>query len=140
MTISYRHAGQENVQVLERLFEEFSGWHLERSASIRKAINNPNGELLVAEVDSQIAGFIHQVFFEDPLHAGLNSLVTDLFVKEEHRRKGIGSKLLNKALESAKTREVKEVHVTTLEDNKKAMTFYEKHGFNRTGVLFEFNP
>jgi len=140
LVIRYRHARQEDVRVLERLFEEFSRWQLERSDSIRKAIDNPDGELLVAEVDDKIAGFIHQVFFEDPLHASLNSLITDLFVKEEHRKKGIGSELLKRALETAKTKEVKEVHVTTREENHRAMKFYEKHGFDRAGVLFEMNP
>jgi ribosomal protein S18 acetylase RimI-like enzyme len=140
LVITYRLARQEDVRVLERLFEEFSGWQLERSVSISKAIDNPDGELLVAEVDDKIVGLIHQVFFEDPLHAGLNSYITDFFVKEEHRKKGIGSELLKRALETAKTREVKEVHVTTRENNYGAMKFYEKYGFSRAGVLFELNP
>jgi hypothetical protein len=138
--IIYRLARQEDVQVLERLFEEFSGWRRERSVSIRRAIDDPDAELLVAEVDDKIAGFIYQIFFEDPLHSGVNSLIADLYVEKEYRKRGIGSRLLKKALETAKTREVKEVHVTTREDNYEAMKFYEKYGFNKAGVLFEMNP
>lgn len=130
----------KDVEILERLYEEFSEWHLERSASIRKTITDSNGELLVAEVEGQLVGFVNQIFFEDPLHAGLNSLVTDLFVKKEHRGRGIGSELFKRALETAKTRKVKEVHVTTREDNQEAIKFYEKHGFKKGGILFEFNP
>lgn len=128
------------MKVLNRLFKEFSNWHLERTASIRKAITSSEGELLVAEVDGQIVGFVNQVFFEDPLHAGLNSLVTDLFVKKEFRGLGIGSELTKRALLSAKAKKVKEVHVAMREDNHEAMRFYEKHGFSRAGMLFEFNP
>jgi len=127
-------------RILGRLFEEFSGWHLERSVSILKAISDSDGELLVAEVDGLIVGFVNQVFLEDLLHAGLNSLITDLFVRKEHRGRGIGSELVKNALGSAKTREVKEAHVTTREDNHEAMKFYEKHGFNKAGILFESSP
>jgi len=137
---SYRKAGTKDVEILSRLFEEFSDWHLERTASIQKAIAISEGELLVAEVDGRIVGFVNQVFFEDPLHAGPNSLVTDLFVKKEFRGLGIGSELTKRALLRAKAKKVKEVHVTTREDNYEAMRFYEKHGFSRAGVLFEFNP
>ena len=140
MRIIYRRARQEDVHVLERLFEEFSGWQRERSVSIRRAIDDPGAELLVAEVDEEIAGFIYQIFFEDPLHAGVNSVIADLYVEKGHRKKGIGSELLGKALETAKARDVKEVHVTTREDNYEAMKFYEKYGFNKAGVLFEMNP
>jgi hypothetical protein len=38
------------------------------------------------------------------------------------------------------TRKVKEVHVTTREDNNEAMKFYEKHGFNKAGILFKSSP
>lgn len=140
MTTSIRRARTKDVEVLEKLFEEFSSWHLERSASIRKAIIDPDEELLITEVDGQIVGFVNQAFFENPLHAELNSLITDLFVKKEYRGRGIGSQLIKKALETAKTRKVKEVHVTTREDNYAAMRFYEKHRFNKAGTLFEFNP
>jgi len=140
LTTSIRKAGTKDVEVLGRLFEEFSGWHIERSVSIQKAITDSDGELLVAEVYGRVVGFVNQVFFEDPLHAGFNSLITDLFVKTEHRERGIGSELIKRALECAKKRKVKEVHVTTREDNHEAMKFYEKHRFNKAGILFEFAP
>jgi ribosomal protein S18 acetylase RimI-like enzyme len=135
-----RLAVQEDLKALERLFEEFSGWRRERSASILKAVTNPSTELLVAEHNHHIVGFLHQVFFEDPLHAGTNSFIIDFFVEAEFRKKGIGTSLLKQSMENAKRRQVKEVHVTTREDNKKAIQFYEKLGFERAGVLFEFNP
>jgi len=70
----------------------------------------------------------------------VNSDITSLFVKEEHRRKGIASQLMQKAIENAKRRKVIEIHVTTREDNQKAIRFYQEHGFTREGVLFELNP
>jgi len=116
-----RKARARDVEILGKLFEQFSGWHLERSVSIQKAIADSDGELLVAEVDGLVIGFVHQVFFEDPHHAGLNSLITDLFVRKEQQGQGIGSELIKRALESAKKKNVKEVHVTTREDNHEVL-------------------
>lgn len=135
-----RKAREEDISVLEDLFSRLSNWNLLRRESLREAINDSNGELLVVQIDDQIAGFLHQVFFIDPLHAGLNSDITSLFVKEEYRRRGVGSSLVQKALENAKRRKIIETHVTTREDNKVAIRFYQKLGFTREGVLFEKNP
>lgn len=140
MHIIIRKAKDDDVQVLEDLFSEFSSWKLSRHESLLKAIGDPNGELLVAEYDDQVVGFLHQIFFVDPLHAGVNSDITSLFVKEGYRGKGLASSLVNKAVENAKRRKVLEIHVTTRENNQKAIGFYQKHGFTREGVLFEKNP
>lgn len=140
MSIAIRLARKEDIPVLDELFFEFSNWQLERRDTLHEAIEDPNGELLVVESDGRVIAFIHQVFFNDPLHAGLNSDITSLFVKGDYRRKGIASQLLQKALETAKRRKVIEVHVTTRENNEEAFKFYEKHGFKKVGVLFEKNP
>ena len=140
MSITIRKARNDDIQVLEDLFSEFSDWNLSRQESLLEAINDPNGELLVAEFDNQVVSFLHQIFFVDPLHAGVNSDITSLFVREEYRRKGIASSLVCKAVENAKRRKVSEIHVTTRENNQIAIRFYQELGFTREGVLFEKNP
>ena len=140
MKVIIRKARIEDVQVLEELFLEFSNWNIDRKKSLHKVIDDPNGILLVAEYNNQVVGFIHQVFFMDPLHAGHNSDITNLFVKEKFRRKGIASSLVQKAIEDAKRREVVEIHVTTRESNQKAINFYQELGFKMEGLLFEKNP
>ncbi|MGD8565272.1 MAG: GNAT family N-acetyltransferase [Candidatus Bathyarchaeota archaeon] len=140
MKVTIRKARKEDIQVLEELFLEFSSWNLDRQKSLHKVIDDPNGILLVAEYNDQVVGFIHQVFFMDPLHAGHNSDITNLFVKEKFRRKGIASSLVQKALEDAKRRKVVEIHVTTRKNNLKAINFYQELGFKMEGLLFEKNP
>lgn len=140
MSIAIRLAIEEDIPVLEELFLEFSSWNLQRSETLLKAIKDPNGELLVAESNGQVVAFLHQIFFIDPLHAGLNSDITSLFVKEGCRRKGIALSLVEKAVENAKRRNVIEIHVTTRESNRTAMELYEKLGFTKEGILFERNP
>ena len=69
----------------------------------------------------------------------MNSLITYLFLGENNRGME-GSKLIKRALESAKKRDVKGVHVTTRENNQEVMIFYQKHGFSKAGMLFELSP
>ncbi len=140
MTVNIRSAREQDVQVLEQLFLEFSQWQIRRDEAIRKAIRDPAGELLVAASSGQVVAFIHQVFFQDPLHAGLNSAITSLFVSDRYRGRGIASQLVKRALENAKTRRVVEVHVDTEESNRDAVRLYERLGFKRVGVMFERNP
>jgi len=140
MSITIRVARVEDIPVLEELFLDFSNWNLQRSEILLKAIKDSNGELLVTESNGQVVAFLHQIFFIDPLHAGLNSDITSLFVKEGYRRKGIASSMIEKAVENAKRRNVIEIHVTTRENNENTMKFYEKLEFTREGILFEKNP
>ena len=140
MSVIIRRAKEEDTPVLEELFLKFSEWPLQRGQTLRKIVKETTSELLVAESNQEIVGFIHQVFFLDPVHAGLNSYITSLFVKESHRKKGIGSQLLKKAVENAKKKGVIEVHVDTEENNARAIEFYLKREFKKAGVIFENNP
>jgi len=140
MSVAIRLARDEDVPVLEELYLQFTNWTLQRNEALRKAVKDPNCELLVAEINEHIVGFAHQVFFLDIVHAGLNSTITSLFVKEEHRKKGVASKLIQEALTSAKNRKVVEVHLDTKDYNEQAIRLYEKHGFKRVGITFECNP
>ena len=140
MSLVIRQAEEKDTPVLEDLFLRFSAWPLQRGQTLRRIVRETTSELLVAESNQEIVGLIHQVFFLDPVHAGLNSCITSLFVKEPHRKKGIGSQLLQKAVENAKKKGVIEVHVDTEENNARAIEFYQKHGFKKAGVVFENNP
>ena len=125
---------------MEDLFLQFSEWPLQRSQTLHKIMKDPASELLVAESDQEIVGLIHQIFFLDPFHAGLNSYITSLFVKEPHRQKGIGTQLLERVIEDAKKKGVVEVHVDTEDDNTEAIEFYQTHGFKKAGLIFESTP
>ena len=140
MPLIIRQAEEKDTPALEELFLQFSELPLQRDQKLRKIMKETNSELLVAESNQEIVGLIHQVFFLDPFHAGLNSYITSLFVKESCRKEGIGSQLLHKAIENAKKKSVIEVHVDTEEDNIGAIGFYQKHGFKKVGVIFENNP
>jgi len=140
MPFIIRQAEEKDAPALEDLFLQFSELSLQRGQTLRKIMKETTSELLVAESNQEIVGLIHQVFYLDPFHAGLNSYITSLFVKKPYRKKGIGSQLLKKAIENAKKKGVIEVHVDTEENNANAIEFYQKHEFKKVGVIFERNP
>ena len=56
-----------------------------------------------------------------------------LWVQENHRRSGIGSKLLAEAEKEAKSRGCHHVHLDTM--SWQAPDFYKKHGYTVVGIL-----
>ena len=56
-----------------------------------------------------------------------------LWVREEHRRQGVGSRLLTEAEKEAMRRGCHHVHVDTM--SWQAPMFYQKHGYEVIGVL-----
>jgi GNAT superfamily N-acetyltransferase len=86
------------------------------------------GVIFVAEVENKIAGFAVILTKEQRL--------SQLFVNENYQNFGIGSALLN----LAKRLCPQGLNLYTLQENFKARTFYEKHGFKaRTFSINEFN-
>ncbi len=68
------------------------------------------------------------------LAAKVNWLIGDMFVEEEFRRKGVGEKLLQAAINFAIEEKAVFVSLNTESDNYAARNLYEKFGFVKTGT------
>jgi ribosomal protein S18 acetylase RimI-like enzyme len=62
-------------------------------------------------------------------------LLEDLIIHQDFRGHGLGSKLLNHALNYAKTKDFKRITLLTDRINADAQRFYKRHGFFESGML-----
>jgi ribosomal-protein-alanine N-acetyltransferase len=90
-------------------------------------LENPAAYLLVAEsVEDQkrtLVGYIGFWFIIDEMH------ISTLAVHTDHRRRGIGDRLLMDAIRRAKDMNADLVTLEVRESNSAAVAMYEKHGF-----------
>ena len=140
MSVIIRRLRPDEIEQAEPLYQEYMKLDVPRERTIRQSIERDDSEVLVGEVQGRVVGLIHQVFYIDPLHAGVCSNILFLCVREPFRRQRVGSLLVEGALNSAARRGVLEVHVSTRVDNFPAIKLYEKLQFEHAGPLFECAP
>lgn len=139
-SLRVRRADESDISVLLVLAEEFmpqEGTRQKRTEILRNALKNPDYELLVAELDGEIAGFIDQCIIHDFAHGAKLSYIQNLYVTSKHRRKGFGDKLLEEIIRNAKNKGVMEIHVVTEFENEPAINLYRKHGFVKESLQLE---
>ena len=88
-------------------------------------------QVLAYEINGRIVGFL---MFMKQARSMLKlkrsrAMITDLYVEQEHRGRGIASKLLERCLQYLKSLGVEEVRVNVLVDNAPAISLYRKTGF-----------
>src|SRR5438093_13339560 len=115
---------------VDDLLSEWFDWKPSsgRSKSVRRAVKNR--ELLVAEADSRIIGFIHYVMHEDIIDGGLNSFISAFFVTQTSKRTGVGTLLLEEAIRNSLARGAVGVETSTMHALAKQLS--EKHQFKQT--------
>lgn len=106
----------------------------------RSSIDSSNVLLLVADVGGEVVGFIRvelvdRIFYEPRIKA----LITDLYVKPEYRRRGVGKLLVEAAIEEAMRRGAGLISAVFPEGNVIAKSFYQNLGFKPFQLEF-FKP
>jgi len=100
-------------------------------------LNDPNIEVLVAELDNTVVGYITLNFNRSLLNSGTTVIIHELVVTSELRNKGVGKELVNEAIERSKQLGCTEIGVGTEFTNEHARKFYKDCGFDELGVIFE---
>jgi len=135
-----RPANEKDVLSLVILAEEFMPREADKEKRViilKQALRNPDYEMLVAELEGEIVGFIDQWVVHDFTHGAKHSYIHNLYVSSKHRRRGIASKLLQEAMKKAENLGVSEIHVTTRFDNKLAINLYRKYGLVKEHLQLE---
>ena len=94
---------------------------------LQEELNNPNSEYFVAKLENNILGFAGIWKSVDDVH------ITDIVVKKSNRQNGIGSKLLEKLIQTAKMQNFKSITLEVNEHNLPAINLYLKYGFKNVG-------
>ena len=110
------------------LVETGLGWKYD-AARILKAIRNPDSLAPVACGEGRIAGFAIMEFGEERAHLVL------LAVRPAQRRMGIGRRLIEWLVESARTAGIASLHLELRASNEAARGFYRAMGFDETIVV-----
>ena len=86
--------------------------------------------VLVAEVAGEVVGYLLSYIDEaQPIYVTRrHALISDLYVDPAHRRKGLGTKLVEKTFAFFREKEVDHVRVNVLKANAAAHAFWERHG------------
>jgi GNAT superfamily N-acetyltransferase len=82
-------------------------------------------EAIVAENNKEIIGFA-LYYTAYSTWKGVSLYLEDFYVKENHRKNGVGNLLFEKVVEIAKEKKVKRMDWQVLEWNALALGFYEK--------------
>jgi GNAT superfamily N-acetyltransferase len=102
--------------------------------------HDPNHELIVAEQNGAVVGTLHLMFLPSlSYQGGLRSQVESVRVGSKHQNRGIGSQLMNYAIERARLRGAHLMQLTSHQSRKDAHRFYERLGFQLTHVGMKKN-
>jgi ribosomal-protein-alanine N-acetyltransferase len=119
----YLPAHAEGISAISGKSPEAGQWS---PASYQEAVRAAQ-LVLVAEIGGSVSGFVVCRFV-----AGEGEIL-NVAVAPSHRREGVGSRLLAEVMEEAKAKRVQRVYLEVRESNGTAITFYEKHGFAKSG-------
>ncbi len=88
-----------------------------------------SNQLLLATEEKEIYGMLSLVTCTLP--TGKKALIEDLVVDNSVRGRGFGKMLLNKAIELAKSKELRHIDLTSNPLRKEANALYQKLGFKK---------
>ena len=96
-----------------------------------KLITNHDCDVLVAKKDDEIAGSAFLFYLPIPAHGKPCAFLEGVVVDEKFRKRGIGTKLTQKAVELAKEKGAYKILFTSGFNRKDIHKFYEKLGFKK---------
>jgi ribosomal protein S18 acetylase RimI-like enzyme len=105
------------------------------SAFIKEHLVNNESVIFVAFDDAGVpVGFTQLYPKYSSVKAVRNWTLNDLYIAENHRKKGIGKNLIDTVISFAKENKANLVQLGTAEDNYNAQHLYESIGFTKHGI------
>jgi len=107
-----------------------------QSKALSMIIKNPClGQIFVGEIDGLIQGMVLLLFTVSTFLGKKVVLLEDMVVAPAWRGKGLGSRLIDHALEFAHQEGFGRITLLTDNDNEIAQQFYTAKGFTKSGMV-----
>lgn len=137
MTIRFEAATGKDlpqmVELLGQLFEqeaEFTPDAAKQEAALKLILSGPSyGKLFVAKDGPRVVAMASLLFTVSTAEGGKAALFEDLVVRPDHRKQGIGAKLLEYVIGQARAEGVLRLTLLTDMQNERAQVLYRKLGF-----------
>lgn len=97
--------------------------------------NKEMGQLLVLKNNQEVIGMVNLLFTISTALGGKVAILEDVILLPEYRNQGLGSKLIEDAIQFAKDNDCKRITLLTDSDNETSHAFYKKHGFTKSGMV-----
>ncbi|MGL1932517.1 MAG: GNAT family N-acetyltransferase [Desulfotalea sp.] len=98
-------------------------------------LDNPNGVVLVAELDQTIIGMATGQLLISTAEGGPSLLIEDVIISQKHRGIGIGKNIVDSVCRWATTFGAKRLQLLADVSNINGLKFYEKIGWTRTNLI-----
>jgi GNAT superfamily N-acetyltransferase len=151
--ISFRRATSADLPaIIHMLADDELGAQRERAGTplpdsyyraFEQIDRDPNHELIVAELNGELVGTLHLMFLPSiSYQGGLRSQVESVRVSRKFQNKGIGSQMMEYAIQRAKARGAHLMQLTTHATRRDAHRFYERLGFkgSHLGMKLKLHP
>jgi len=136
-----RRARPEDIPVLCDLLEDLFTIETDFAPDVEKQVKAlsmlltgpPDSSLvLVAVKEGKVVGMVFVQTLVSTAEGGKVGLVEDMIIDREFRRRGIGTLLLNHAVEWGRNRKLKRLQLLADRENTPAVDFYARNGWTTT--------
>ncbi|MEF2965346.1 GNAT family N-acetyltransferase [Paenibacillus sp. M1] len=142
MTLSFINKGIGGLEFVEPLWYGLRDHHAGNSPNFSQAITKHHFQERSNEIRAKAEhGSVHICLVlheESGTYVGycISSIneagegeIDSLFIMEAYRKRGVGDRLMNNALEWFRSRRVEDISISVMVGNESAFSFYERYGF-----------
>ena len=137
MIANVRRAQTDDYAAVNELETSLVDLAADRRAAFDAVLASPDHDLLVADLDGEVVGFVHLMTYQELSHGALACELLGIMVRSDCRRRGIGRMLFAEAVRLARQRAAGELNICTEPDNDAAKRFYAAMGAEVVSVQFE---
>lgn len=126
-------------ELLELLFTQEADFKPDREAQSRgltRIIGNQEvGLIVVARQSGRVVGMVNLLYTMSTALGDRVALLEDMVVSPNARGSGVGSRLLEHAIQLARLNGCKRITLLTDRDNEAAQRFYQRRGFGLSAMI-----